>query len=55
MATTPMVFSSAVLGLRYVILGMASGRAEHWHHRLFRVGSYIALAGLWGSPIWAHR
>jgi aquaporin Z len=39
------------LGLVSVILGTASGAQNLGVVGAFGVGSYIALAGLWGSPI----
>lgn len=39
------------LGLVSVILGTASGAQNIGIVGAFGVGSYIALAGLWGSPI----
>ena len=39
------------LGLVSVILGTASGAQNIGIFGAFGVGAYIALAGLWGSPI----
>jgi aquaporin Z len=39
------------LGLVSVILGTASGAQSIGIFAAFGVGAYIALAGLWGSPI----
>ena len=43
------------LGLVSVILGTASGAQNLGIVGAFGVGGYIALAGLWGSPISGRR
>ena len=43
--------SVLTLGLVSVILGTASGAQNIGVHGAIGVGAYIALAGLWGSPI----
>jgi aquaporin Z len=43
------------LGLVSVILGTASGAQNVGLFGAIGVAGYIALAGLWGSPIWAPR
>src|SRR5690242_19307068 len=51
-ATTAMLWEIVLTaGLVSVILGTASGAQQIGPIDAIRVGSYIALAGLWGSPV----
>jgi aquaporin Z len=51
-ATTAMVWEAVLTtGLVSVILGTASGAQQIGPLAALGVGSYIALAGLWGSPV----
>jgi aquaporin Z len=51
-ATTAMLWEAVLtVGLVSVILGTASGAQQIGPLAAIGVGSYIALAGLWGSPV----
>jgi aquaporin Z len=55
-AGTAMVWEMVLTaGLVSVILGTASGAQQIGALAAVGVGSYIALAGLWGSPVRARR